>query len=171
MASIFKRSNKGKLTYQVKYRVNEKAKSKTFPSAKLAREFKTKVEHELLSGSYVENGSMNISDFLDEWLIIHTPKVRAITTEGYKTWIKSIKGYIGNIPLQKIKATDIEKMYGAHSIDHSPRSVFALYQILRISFKHAYKARMMEKETSSRRIRPCKFSLFKAYSINTNGIR
>lgn len=147
MASIHKRENKGRTTYQIKYRVNDKMRSKTVPTAKMAREFKSRIEHELHEGIYIDNTNIKMNDYLDQWLNIHGQKIRATTLEGYKDRVKVIKRYIGHIPLQKILATDIESMYTNYGRDRSERSVYSLHQILRIAFKYAFKSRIIKSNT------------------------
>lgn len=149
MASIHKRENKGRTTYQIKYRVNDKIRSKTVPTAKMAREFKSRIEHELREGIYIDTANILLSDFLDQWLIVHSQKVRAVTLESYKVIAKIVKGYIGDIRLQKLLSTDIEGMYTKHSKGRSARSVYYLHQVMSMAMKYAFKSQMVKNNVMS----------------------
>lgn len=143
MASITKQEGKNGISYRVRYRVNDEPRSRSFPTYKLAREFKVKVEHQVYEGSYVDSGKMTVANLLDDWLDVHKSKIELNTFIGYGFACKTIKPYIGSNLLKKLNAIDVEKMLADYNETHSGRSTLSLYQVLNLSLRFAFKARLI----------------------------
>lgn len=65
-------------------------------------------------GIYVEPTKQTISEFLDEWLNIVEPTLRATTFATYSTMVRNhIKRTIGHIPLQRLTVADVNALYSS----------------------------------------------------------
>ncbi len=143
MASITKQEGKGGVSYRVRYRVNDEERSRSFPTYKLAKEFKVKVEHEVFEGSYVDSGKMTVTQLLDDWFDVHKTKVELNTSISYGYAVNNIKSYIGPKLLKKLTAIDVEKMLADYGEKFSGRATLSLYQVLNLALKFAFKARLI----------------------------
>ena len=142
---------KGETKYRVRYRHAGKQKSKTFPTLKMAKEYKTNIEHTKLTGSYVNPNSITISELLDRWIAYKKEVVRdgvkgtikssTIVTYGYDA--KSIKEYLGDALIQELTAADIEEMYSSYSKKYSLSRVSGMHRVMGMSMRYARKARLI----------------------------
>lgn len=112
MASIQKyKTSKGETRYKVAWRDAGRQRSKSFDRHVKAKDFLTNLEHSMRSGIYISPTKKTIGNYLDEWLLIHSKKVKYNTYKAYLYDVKNIKFYIDNIPLQKLNGDHLEHLY------------------------------------------------------------
>ena len=101
----------------------------------------TRLTAEALRGTYVDATPETVSGFLDrwdrDWASTHvSPK----TVERYRGIIaKQIKPYIGNRPIQKLRAVDLSELYAKllREDDLAPRTVGHVHRLLHRALGHA----------------------------------
>lgn len=102
--------------YRVKYGVYENGvriqRSKSFSTAKEAKEFASKVEYELDTGQYSYSKGRTLADVLNEWLDVYCVHLRPNALADMKTAVLvHIIPYIGNVPLESVTTGMIQKLY------------------------------------------------------------
>jgi len=112
MAWIEKRGN----GYRVKYGVYENGiriqRSKSFPTAKEAKEFASKVEYQLDTGQYSYTRGRTLEDVLLEWLEVYCVHLRPNSLADMESAVKiHIIPYIGKVPLENVTTGMIQKLY------------------------------------------------------------
>jgi integrase len=150
MATIQKYKTDDGQRYRVRWYDCETQKSKSFDRWQDAKDFKTKVEHTLREGSYVAPSSQTVKAYLDAW-IEGRRELSATTLLGYKQNIKHIKGIIGDIPVQRLTAGDIEDMQRRLSADLSGTSVLYVHRVLSRALNDACKKRIITNN-------PCRYA-------------
>lgn len=150
MATIQKYKTDSGYRWRVRYRLNGKQKSVTKKTAKDARDFKARLEHQMREGSYIEPVKMTVGELLDAWLLVHKKKIALNTISGYEDWIKSVKIYIKDVFITRLTAADVEDMLAKYKAspykkktEHSARSALSLYQVMNLALKHAVKSRLL----------------------------
>jgi integrase len=82
---------------------------------KLQKEVKAKlviIQHEILSGSYLEETKMIVSEWFNLWAESYLGNVKPLTAASYRQSIKNhIIPYLGNMQLKKLKTNDIQRAY------------------------------------------------------------
>ncbi len=102
--------------YRVKYGVYENGvriqRSKSFPSAKEAKEFASKVEYEIDTGQYSYTKGRTLADVLNEWLEVYCVHLRPNSLADMESAVKiHIIPYIGSVPLESVTTGMIQKLY------------------------------------------------------------
>lgn len=114
MATVERRQRRtgGPATYRVRWRDEAgKQRSKSFPKRRLADQWATKVEHDLLSGAYVDPiaGKITLRSYAEEWLSSQTWATS--TTEAARS---ALDGYIlpllGDRPLGSLQPSDVRAL-------------------------------------------------------------
>lgn len=144
MATINKyQTGTGGQRYRVLWRdPSGRQKSKSFDRYTKAKEFLTRLEHELRDGSYVEPSKTTVRKFLESWLDVHKKSLQYNTIEGYQYNIAHINAQIGDTYLQKLTPGDIENMYKA--LSHlSGKYLQEIHAMLSLALKHAVKTRIL----------------------------
>lgn len=70
----------------------------------------TKYNHELNTGTYIEETDMTTGAWLDEWLSKWCPHLKPYTRRGREFIVAQIKAEIGSVPLRKLSAQHIQGM-------------------------------------------------------------
>lgn len=117
-----------------------------FKTKKEAISFATAKENEVLNGISPLSSKVLLKDFLADWYTNHVSKTLAINTKNnYRSRIDThILPYLGNMQLNKIKATDIQKFY--YYLMEKPMksgSAKKVIQVLTNCFKYAKKLNMI----------------------------
>ena len=112
MARIEKRKD----SYRVRYGVYENGtriqRSRTFETAKEAREFAAKVEYEIDTGQYSYTKGRTLGDVLNEWLEVYCVHLRPNSLADMEKAIKvHIIPFIGKVPLENVTTGMIQKLY------------------------------------------------------------
>jgi integrase len=94
---------------------DENGKRKTkwrggYPTKREALKALTKYNHELNTGTYIEETDMTTGAWLDEWLAKWSPHLKPYTRRGREFVVTQIKAEIGNVPLRKLSAQHIQGM-------------------------------------------------------------
>lgn len=94
---------------------DENGKRKTkwrggYPTKREALKALTKYNHELNTGTYIEETDMTTGAWLDEWLSKWSPHLKPYTRRGREFIVAQIKAEIGNVPLRKLSAQHIQGM-------------------------------------------------------------
>lgn len=151
MATIQKYKTEKGERWRVRWRDETgKQKSKTFDRQRLAKDFLTKLEHEMREGSYVEPSSITLKEYLESWIESYKINIAPNTERGYRVNIKHICNILGNKPLQKIIPADIEAAYANLEQTLSGTSVLYIHRTLSRALKQAEKQRLINRN-------PCDF--------------
>ena len=112
MATIEKYKTKSGYRWRVRWRTEDgKQRSKTFDRQRLAKDFLTKLEHQMREGSYIEPSSITLKEYLESWIDTYKINISPNTERGYRVNIKHICSILGDKLLQKIIPADIEAAY------------------------------------------------------------
>jgi len=132
-------------------------KSKSFDRYTKARDYQTKLEHDLREGSYVEPSKKTVRELLAEWFEIHKHKrgLEYRTIQSYEYNIKHINGVIGGKLVQRLTPGDIELMYKTLS-GLSGKYKQGLHSTLNLAFKYAIKTRLLSNNPCAAVDRPKK---------------
>lgn len=151
MATIQKYKTEKGYRWRVRWRDETgKQKSKTFDRQRLAKDFLTKLEHEMREGSYVEPSSITLREFLESWIESYKANIAPNTERGYRVNIKHICSILGNKPLQKIIPVDIEAAYRQLGENLSGTSLLYIHRTLSRALSQAEKQRLINRN-------PCDF--------------
>ena len=123
-AYIHKNVRKGGTCYTVRLReidsngkkkeswFNDPETGKPFETKKKAEAFRTNLLHSVGSGTYVSKSNLLFSDWLEQYLDTVEVRLAPATFSSYR---KNIRNHIiprlGNVPVQKLTAQDLNKVY------------------------------------------------------------
>ncbi|HYE10515.1 MAG TPA: site-specific integrase [Patescibacteria group bacterium] len=176
--SIQARENKkGQKVYDVLYRVEDPRTGKKkqmlkrgFKTKKEAQEFLVGIQNKILTGSYVSPDNLTLKDYLKDWLKVYAePNLKPATIDGYRNNIeRHIIPCIGHIPLQKLKAANIQEFYalklkgdeeGNNAL--SGKSVVYIHRVLSQALKHALNKQLIPRNVANE-VTPPKIKKFKS---------
>jgi len=175
----------GKKQYYVIYRENPntgKKKQKMqrgFNTKKAAQEFLTNLQHQVLTGNYIEPGKITLGEYLDNWMKTYVEvNLKQSTIDGYFNNIeRHIKPYFGGIQLQKLRAASIQEFYNAKlkgvengSKPLSAKSILYIHRVLSQALKHAVSKQLIPKNVAAE-VSPPKVKKFRGEVYNLNEIR
>lgn len=87
-------------------------KKRGFKTQKEAKASLNKALHELNTGTYIQPSNVLLGDFMKDWLQY---KKSNVAESSFETYYYNLKNHInpglGNIPLSKLKAQDVQKFY------------------------------------------------------------
>jgi integrase len=121
---------------QVRWRdpLTGKEHTKTFRSSKQAREFKTRVEYELVRGTYIDprGAKTRFGEWVDEWTTtwLH---LRPNTVLQRESLLRShVLPFFGDLPLGQITQPQIQSWVNAlHSAGYAPWTIDNAYRVLK----------------------------------------
>ena len=112
MAWIEKRKEKYRVRYYVYENGERLQRSQSFTTAKEAREFASKVEYQIDTGQYSYTKGRTLADVLNEWLDVYCVHLRPNALADMKTAVRiHIIPYLGNVPLENVTTSMIQKLY------------------------------------------------------------
>ena len=107
-------------TYSYVLRVPDPTTGKTKPkwvggflTIKEAKAARDKARVLLSTRDYIAPTKITLGEFLDRWIEIHERNLRLTTSESYRLAVRRIKAIIGDIKLQDVKPSHVEKLYAA----------------------------------------------------------
>ncbi|WP_339321801.1 site-specific integrase [Paenibacillus sp. FSL W8-0194] len=117
-------------------------KKRGFRTEKDAKREMRKVQQQLDDNTYVKPSNMLFSEFLKEWLVSKSVKLRKVTLESYTQRVDHhISPALGHYELTKISTAMIEKFYIKLKTEKqlSERSILDIHKVLKSSFDAAVK--------------------------------
>jgi integrase len=111
MATITEREGAKGITFQVRYRIDGKQKTKSFNSKREANKFAKEVEAKKTLGMAKDESSILFKDYAIDFFKIHNQGLATSTIRAYGSQIKKINRFIGNKKLKEIKSKDIDNMF------------------------------------------------------------
>lgn len=81
-----------------------------YPNKKAAQTALNTILHEMRTGEYIGPSKMTVGEWLDAWLKDWCPHLKPYTRCGYEHTVEELKHQIGDIPLQKLRAVDVQAM-------------------------------------------------------------
>lgn len=171
MATIEKYKTKSGYRWRVRWRTEDgKQRSKTFDRQRLAKDFLTKLEHQMREGSYIEPSSITLKEYLESWIDTYKINISPNTERGYRVNIKHICSILGDKLLQKIIPADIEAAYTELKEKLSGTSVLYVHRTLSRALKQAEKQRLINRNPCDFVEIPKKNKDFKAKFVHPNDI-
>jgi integrase len=105
--------------------------------------------HQLQTGTFVENDSLTVGEFLEKWLSVYCkPNLAPKTLQSYRCQIRNHLGpKLGRIPLTKLTPLHLQDLYNQElergrtdgTGGLSPRTVIYHHRIIREALSHAVK--------------------------------
>lgn len=157
----------------------EKKSKKGFRTEKEAKLFEAKTTTQMHDNSYISPLKLTVRKYLNDWMETYCePKLRENTLLGYK---RNVDGHIipalGNIELQKLTVTQIDKFYAAKQENGrldgrgglSQRSILYIHRVLCQALDHAVCKGLIQRNVAKdATVRPKKIKKFKhnIYSID-----
>ncbi|RJQ32950.1 MAG: hypothetical protein C4589_00085 [Peptococcaceae bacterium] len=118
----------------------QKQISKYFKKREEAKDWLAKAVHEQATGRFVDPDKITVGQWLDRWLNDYKKtKLRSTTWENYETMARvHIKPEIGYIPLQKLQAGDLQRLYNQKLKDKkSIATVYKIHQVINGTLRQA----------------------------------
>lgn len=118
-----------------------KQKSKGgFKSSREAQKALNKVLVEIEEGSFVEPSKETLGAFLDSWLEGKKMNLKESSYMLYERFIHTyIIPHLGNVKLDKLKPTHIQKLYSSMAETHKSTTINKVHKILKASLDQAVK--------------------------------
>ena len=136
--TIFKR---GDGLYVAGFTVDGRQYRVTAKNRNRAIEKRRELRKQLDSGVRVTGGRAKLSAWMDQWLIIHKPRVDPETFRSYANTVRlHINPIIGHRSLDKLDTDDVRDMITTLQ-DTSPRNAQKAYTVLRLALKQAHAER------------------------------
>ena len=161
MASVQRRVHRGRITYRAIWRESgpggkPRLRNKTFAKAADAKAYAARMEAEIERRGVGDPERQSTGQYLSRWLATlqdrgeHEPT----TLQGYARCIAMAKPWIGEIPLSKLSAADLDRAYGllrrrgGRLRDGTPRPLTArttlnIHRCLHSAFEQARKWKLI----------------------------
>jgi integrase len=127
---------RGENIYRLRYRVDGKRFSKTFRGTlSEARKELRGLVRSGETGEHVDPIKLTVGSWIDQWIAAGAPgrkkkKVGQRTLEHYEELLRvHIKPTLGSRPLQKLRATEIDKLYGELESQMAPMTLHHVHTI------------------------------------------
>src|SRR5262245_25161840 len=129
--------------WRIRYRINGKRFEKTVQGS---RADAAKALREALKagddGRHIAPSKLTLAQWITEWLALKGRSLKARSHERYAEILRlHVVPRLGALPLQRITATDIDKLYGKLSL--GPSTAQLLHSILKACFNSAVKKKLM----------------------------
>ena len=119
MASVHKRTHRGRITYRAVWRESGPGKkaqlrNKSFAKAADAKAYAARMEAEVERRGVGDPGRHTVGQFLSRWLATlqdRDDELSPTTIECYTRRITAAKPWVGDIPLSKLSAADLDHAY------------------------------------------------------------
>jgi integrase len=114
----------GKNSWRLRYRIDGKRYTKVVEGTKTeaAKELR-RVLHSGDTGQHVAPDKITVSQWITEWLELKKRSIKARSHERYEEILtQHVVPAVGAIPLQKITAGDVDKLYSGLSLRLAPHS-------------------------------------------------
>jgi len=112
MAWIEKREKKYRVVWDVGTPDNRERRIVAFDRPEDAKAFRSKIEVDLNSGTYIEPSKMTFGEYLDHWIRLHGDNISPKTLDSYTCEIKNhIKPNLGKIKLSKLTPMHVQDYY------------------------------------------------------------
>ncbi|WP_342045960.1 site-specific integrase [Bacillus sp. OTU530] len=128
--------------------ISGKRKQKTkggFATKKEAQTALAKVVSEISEGSYVELSKETVENLLAMWLEMKKASLKETTFISYETSVKHIVYHLGRVTLEKLNATQIQRMCNTLANDLSSTTVNKIHNVLKRCLRYAVKIGMIQK--------------------------
>ncbi len=92
------------------------------------------------TGGFTDAGRVTVREFFNRWLATTAPTLRAVTVRRYRDLVRlHIVGVIGNTPLAKLTAADVQRLYADRLKRLSPTTVRYVHAVLHHALDDAVK--------------------------------
>ncbi|MCU1588887.1 MAG: phage integrase family protein [Frankiales bacterium] len=128
MASVEKRDRNGKITWTVRWRDGAAQKRKTFEYERDAKAFRSKVETDKSTGSYVDPqaGKIKFAEYAQRWLDVQT--FEDSTREATELRLRvHANPHLGHVQLQSLRPSTLQAWVRALQSELAPRTVRVVY--------------------------------------------
>jgi integrase len=129
--------SRGENVFRLRYRVDGKRFSKTFHGTlKEARKELRALVRSGDTGEHVDPIKMTVGEWIDQWIAAGAPgrkkkRVGQRTLERHEELLRvHVKPILGGRPLQQLRATEIDKLYGALETKIAPMTLHHLHTTL-----------------------------------------
>src|SRR5260370_35514363 len=129
----------GEGSWRLRYRINGKRYTKVVDGTKTeaAKELR-RLLHDGDTGQHVAPDKMTFAQWVPQWLALKARSVEGQTRDRYEELLdKHIIPVLGQRPLQKITANDIDTLYGGLTL--APRTMSLVHVGVQACFKSAVK--------------------------------
>jgi integrase len=146
----------GENSWRVRYRIEGKRFTKVVEGTKTeaAKELR-RLLHSGDEGKHVAPDKITLAQWIDEWLALKERTTEAQTLERYATIMKiHVVPALGTRLLQKITATDVDKLYGKLEQKLSPRTMGLLHVVVKSCLATAVRKGLLSTNPADRAERP-----------------
>jgi integrase len=140
---------RGRVSWRLKYDIGVGADGRRRSVYRTVKGTKRQAELELArlitestSGAYIDTTKLTLGDFIERWLRDWAAShVSPATFQGYENKLhKHVIRRIGNLPLQKLRAIELNELYGKLLQEQlGARSIGHVHRILRRALGHAHR--------------------------------
>src|SRR5918997_6056991 len=103
------------------------------------------------TGGFTDAGKLTVREFFDRWLESTAPTLRAVTVRRYRDLVRlHIAGVIGNTPLAKLTAADVQRLYADRLKRLSPTTVRYVHALLHHALDDAVKWGLLARNVAHR---------------------
>src|SRR5262249_12662988 len=152
MASVHKRTHRGRITYRAVWRESGPGKkaqlrNKSFAKAADAKAYAARMEAEVERRGVGDPGRHTVGQFLSRWLATlqdRDDELSPTTIECYTRRITAAKPWIGDIPLSKLSAADLDHAYGQlRKRGLAARTTLDIHRCLHVALEQARKWKLI----------------------------
>ncbi|MDP9363201.1 MAG: site-specific integrase [Chloroflexota bacterium] len=111
-------------------------------TARTKREVEQQVASLIQAGQtgFTDAGRLSVREFFDRWLETTAPTLRAVTRRRYRDLVRlHVVGVIGHVPLAKLTAADLQRLYADRLKVLSPTTVRYVHAVLHHALDDAVK--------------------------------
>lgn len=152
MASITKRGKKwrARASYVDAKGIRQQP-SKTFDTKKAATEWATRLENQIFDGSDINAGKILFPEYFKEWMEINKKgNVRKATYHSYLITLKFIEDAFGNVALEKLTTSILQKQLNKYGKTHKVGTVKIILSKIKSALNDAYIDGIIKRDIFSR---------------------
>jgi len=173
MAWIEKRGKRWRVVWDVGSPDSRIRRIESFTKPEDAKVFKSKIEVDLNSGTYIEPSKMTFGEYLDHWIRIHGDNIAPKTLDSYLCEIKNhIKPNLGGIKLSKLSPMQLQDYYSHLRREGKTDIAKILISKFEAEYEDAVKQKLSKKDHKriQKKLTRAKDRLKDIISDNTGGL-
>lgn len=139
MATIIIRDGKTSVSYQVRYRIDNKQKTKSFESKREANKFKKEIEAQKTLGLARNESQFTFREYADKFMKIHLLNSKTTTKKSYHYLLNSIYLYIGDVKLKDLTANRLDSLFLKFHEKYSFNTIRSSKKVINLVLASAFK--------------------------------
>lgn len=139
MASIVEREGIKGTTYQVRYRIDGRQKTKTFAAKREANRFAKEIEAKITLGQAKEEHHITFREYANQFFEIQLLNAKITTKKSYNYLLNTINKYIGEKKLKDITANYLDRIFLKLDKEYKYNTIRSIKKLINLVLKSAAK--------------------------------